>query len=417
MKGEPLAYRCSQTRLGHLRALTPRPLAWIAVSSLLLLVSVSTASESPRSLVREGNAAFAREDYQAALARYEQASVDLPESAYLYFNKGTALYKLGEMEQAVEAFKQAALKSRELTLEAAAKYNLGNCSFKEAERQRDSDLKKALAACEKSISHYQDALELEPLLTDAARNIEVVRLTMKAILDEQKKREEEAKKQQEEQQKAAEKLKELIKRQTEALARNKELAAGKQTAAQQRQDDVQQLAQEQRDLQQETSSFSDALSQQAQAQGQQPQPSPQPQTAANPMLDKVKEHLGKAVSEQDTAAGKLEGQRLTQAQPNQQKAVEHLEHALESMKQPGQGQQQQQQQQQDPEQQQQQGQQQQQQQTQEQQENQDKGQQREQQQAVMADEQARDILDQEKENRERREVQMPAGHRAVDKNW
>ena len=39
--------------------------------------------------------------------------------------------------KAVEAFQDAAVKSRDTALEARSRFSLGNCAFREAERQRD----------------------------------------------------------------------------------------------------------------------------------------------------------------------------------------------------------------------------------------------------------------------------------------
>lgn len=164
---------------------------------MLFVLPFESDAASTKDLIQEGNVAYLSGEYDKALAAYEEASVDAPESPFIYFNKGTALYKKGDYSSAIEAFEKAALKSKDLALEAKAKFNLGNCLFREAERQSDSDLNKSLEACQKSIAHYQESLELDPDLTEAAENIEVVRLVMKNILDEINKRKEEAKQQQE----------------------------------------------------------------------------------------------------------------------------------------------------------------------------------------------------------------------------
>jgi len=80
------------------------------------------------------------------------------------------------------------------TIEAKARFNQGNASFRKAESLIPSDLNSALENCKKSVSYYQDALELEPEFREAAENIETVRYTMKSILDQieqQKKQSEE----------------------------------------------------------------------------------------------------------------------------------------------------------------------------------------------------------------------------------
>ena len=188
---------------------------------IILLISMQAHADSPKKLVDKGNRAFAMGKYDKALEAYEAAGVEMPESAHIYFNKGAALYRKKDFKGAKEAFEQAALKSRTTRLEAKARFNLGLCSFREAEHQKDGDLDKALDACGKSIRHFQEALKLDPGFTDAAENIEVVRLTMKSILDEANKRKEDAEKQQEAMKKAARRIKELMEKQQEMLERNR----------------------------------------------------------------------------------------------------------------------------------------------------------------------------------------------------
>ncbi|MFC1493770.1 tetratricopeptide repeat protein [Thermodesulfobacteriota bacterium] len=162
--------------------------------SIIILFCSRVYADSAAALVDSGNKSWIAGDYEDALKKYNEATVDDPESPYIYFNKGTALYKKGNYNDAVYAFEKAALKSKDPHMESKSRFNLGNCAFREAERQMDSDLKKSLEYCEKSIKHFHDALKLDPGLNEAAENIEVVRLVMKNILDEIKKQEQEAKK-------------------------------------------------------------------------------------------------------------------------------------------------------------------------------------------------------------------------------
>lgn len=178
------------------------PSVLIILVGFFLIPAQGWASSASK-LVNEGNTAFAMRKYDRALEAYEKAALDAPESAYIYFNKGAAYYRKKDYAKAAAAFEQAALKSKDIKLEAQSKFNLGVCSFREAEQQRNGDLNKVLAACEKSIRYFQEALKLDPQFKEAAENIEVVRLTMKSILDEIKKQKEAAHKQQKARQKAA----------------------------------------------------------------------------------------------------------------------------------------------------------------------------------------------------------------------
>jgi hypothetical protein len=369
-----------------------------------VLWSGSAAADDARGLVDNGNRAYAGGDFDGALASYEEASVDAPESARIYFNKGAAHYRQENYSEAVEAFQQAALKTKDIWLESRSKFNLGNCAVREAERQRDSDLRKALASYERSILHYQDALELDPDFKEAAENVEIVRLVMKSILDEIKKQEEAQQQQQQAQQQAAEQLKQLIEKQEQTLQKNRQLQEEKK-----QQDDPdasagrsRELGSEQRGLSDETQKLADKMQEQAQQQQQQ-------QQAPSPAAEQARQHMDKAVGEQNEAADQLDDNRGAKAEPRQEKAVEELKKALEAMS-GEQGQQQQQGQgQQD------QGQQDQAQTTPQEQPQQAEDEQAQEQVVPLADH-ARDILEEEKDNLERR--QLPSGaYRPVDKDW
>jgi len=279
--------------------------------------SSDAAGASGPALVDKGNRDYAAGKYDEALESYEKASVEAPEAAQLYFNKGAAQFKKGKYEEAAGLFGQAALKTRDLGLEARSRYNQGNCLFRESERQRDSDLQKSLTAMGDAIARYQQALRLDPELKDSAHNIEVARLVMKQILDEIKKREEEAKKSQEQQRQQADKLQDLIKRQ-EALAGDTEVLAkeakekGESREVKQRADN---LAKTQMELRSDTEKRAGEMELQKESPG----------------AAKAAEHLRGAAVHQEAAARNLEVASIPEAGKSQQKALEEMKKAWESM--------------------------------------------------------------------------------------
>ena len=372
---------------------------FIIMTCILLIPGTQVCAESPARLVKEGNTAYLAGEYDEALSAYEEASVEAPEAPQIYFNKGASLYQKGDYSGAAEAFEKAALKSKDIRLEAASKFNLGNCAYREAERQQDSDLNKALEACGKSIQHYQEALELDPDFTEAAENIEVVRLVMKTILDEINKQKEAQKQQQEAMQKTAEQLKELIEKQQNALNRNHQLEdeRSQKGHSPELSDKIQDLARDQRDLKEETEELAKNM----------PKPAGQNTSPAEIPAEK---HLENAAKEQQAATGNLERQNTSEAGNNQEKAIEELEKALSSLgeKQKCEGQKQEQQQQEGDQQEQQQ-----------QSSPTDEPSQCEENQDGMAQmsDDAHDILDEEKENKKQRRAQSAGGHRDVDRDW
>ncbi|MBE9551379.1 MAG: tetratricopeptide repeat protein, partial [Proteobacteria bacterium] len=197
---------------------------FLVFMGILLLMPLTALAASAGKMVSKGNTAYAAGKYDEALKAYEEASVVAPESARIYFNKGAAYYRQGDYTRAIEAFENAALNNRDGVIDARARFNLGNCAFRVAEGQKDHDPRQSLDAYKKSIRHFQEALERDAGFTEAAENIEVVRLIMKSVLDEIKKQEEAAQKEQADAEKTAEKIKQLIEDQQALLDRNMDLS-------------------------------------------------------------------------------------------------------------------------------------------------------------------------------------------------
>jgi hypothetical protein len=281
---------------------------------IVLLTGDAAFADSTAGLIDRGNKEWLSGNYDNAIKSYDEAGVNDPESPYIYFNKGTALYKKGDFLGAIAAFEKSALKSKDPLMEAKGRFNMGDCTYREAERQMDSDLKKAMELCQKSVIHYQDALKLDPALKKAAENIEIVRLMMKNILDEIKKREEAAKNQEQQAKQNAEEIQQLVKRQEEALNRNREQSKKKLSPSEKKKG-LDKLADEQKAISADTQKLADKIKDQA------PQ---QKQGEANPALT----HLNNAVKEQEAAEGNLRNSADNNAEKNQENAVKELKDAL-----------------------------------------------------------------------------------------
>ena len=102
-----------------------------------------------------GNSQAAATAYKEALDGFWDATIADPESAQLKFNLGSAYYKNGETQAAVENFERAAV---EESLRSDAYYNLGN-----------SQLAAGNAAA--AVKAYKDALRLDPDREDTWHNL------------------------------------------------------------------------------------------------------------------------------------------------------------------------------------------------------------------------------------------------------
>ena len=154
---------------------------------------------STREALRQGNRLYGDNQFAEAVNKYNDALVEQPQAAEPKFNKANSYYRLDDLSEAMDLYQQVAAESKDMSLVAKAKYNLGNCYFERGTKQRDSNLQKALEDMQASIANWRQVLDLDPQNKKAARNIEVARLTIKDILDQMKKQQEEQKKQQNQQ--------------------------------------------------------------------------------------------------------------------------------------------------------------------------------------------------------------------------
>ena len=309
----------------HLRTLiaTLATIAW--------LVGVPAAySQSARSLVRQGNEAYQKEEYGNALESYEKAAEQAPDSPRIWFNRGSALYKEGQYDKAMDAFEQAALSSDDAMIEALSKFSQGNTSFRKGVARQETDPRQALASVETGVRLYQDALKVNPGLHDARHNIEVARRTIERLMEQlenqppspsqgQQKNQNQDQQDQNQQQNASEQLKDLIEKQKDA-AEQSESAAQQQESdpdSQQMEREAEDLAKQQKQLQDETEKLAEKMNSQ-----QQQQSSPGEQ---------AQENLEQAAQKQAKAEQQLKDQKFGEAQASQKEAQNDLEKALQAM--------------------------------------------------------------------------------------
>ena len=272
-------------------------------------------ADSAHDLVQKGNNLYRADKYSGAIDQYNRAIQEAPTALEPKFNKANSYFRLDDLAAAIDLYREVAVSSKDMPLVERAKYNLGNCLFARGSKQKDGDLQKSLEDFQSAITHWRSALEINPDNTDAAKNIEVARLTIKNIIDQinkQKKAQEEQQKKRAEQVK---KLKELLDKQNE-LSRQTQ-----QTQEELEKDQIerseayqkyQQLSQKQTNLQNQTQQAAEELR--------------QDQTAAQAV-----EELAKAPPAQQNAAEKLSQLQPESAKQSQGTAAEHIEKAIEAL--------------------------------------------------------------------------------------
>lgn len=394
---------------------------------LMLVLHGAVYGQSASELVARGNRLYQAGSYDQALDAYQALPPEKAEDAVVLYNRANCLYRQEDYAGAIALYEQASVTSKDIKLVERCRYNLGNCHFQEAQKQLDSDLKKAMEALTESVRHYRAALDIDPRDAEAARNIAVTRLVMKDLLDKLKQQEQQQQ-QQNQVQELARQIQELIERQEALRTQTAQTQAAQQAGAEQQAQEFGEQATEQEALRQDTGKAqhqADQLQQQigstASTAGADPNAQAQQQQQAQ-ALGQAAQELGQAIGQEQQAVEHLQAAQGPDALQAQDQSGQSLQRALDALGKP-QPQEQQQQQQQDgssQDQQQQQEEQQQEQPAQDKQEQKDqqKGQdQQQQQQASAPDTTAKQIIDDERQRKEQRRRPGSGGYQAVDKDW
>jgi DNA repair exonuclease SbcCD ATPase subunit len=371
----------------------------ILFSLLLTAAAQSVRAESVGKVVNEGNKLYWQGQYKEAINEYGKAATQSPEVIEPRFNKADSYFRLDDLQQAIDLYKAVAAESKDMQLVEKAKYNLGNCLFKQGSKLKDSDLQKALESMQTAIGCWRQVLDIDPTNEKAAKNIEVARLTIKDIIDQINRRKQQQQQHEQQQKQTQEDLKQLLEQQ-------KSLADKTQQAQQQPSPDYNEISKEQSALKDRT----EQVKQKLQQQNDPNNPDQKQQQAA--------EQLEKATDKQKDAAEKLKNSDAAGGKKSQDEAAKDIEKALKSLS----DQQDQNQQQKQQEKQQQNSQQQKQQEPNQPQEpnqaqQQQQEQQQQEQQVAAPDTTAEEILDREQKQKEQRQMLQSPGFQKVDKDW
>ncbi len=149
-----------------------------ALSLLLCLFSLFAFSQKDNALIKKGNEAYTKQEYEKAITQYQKAIEKSPSNEVAQFNLGNALFKSNKPDDAVSAFDNAVNQSKNKDNKSQAWYNKGVV-------QQNN---KKLPEC---IESYKNALKLNPADEDARQNLQKALLQQK---EQQKKQEQDKKK-------------------------------------------------------------------------------------------------------------------------------------------------------------------------------------------------------------------------------
>ena len=189
----------------------------IVLFGLLALAYLPPAHANPAKLFRDGNKAYAAGRFDEAVEAYQEATVEAPESAEIYYNLGNAQYRVENFEEAQATFEYAAAMAASDARRSQCWYNMANCMVKIAETFRESEPQAAVHYCRQATWLYRTALDYDTTFSDAAYNLEMSQRIAASIEEEIREQEEKAQQENELIKYIREKLAEFIERQTQLI--------------------------------------------------------------------------------------------------------------------------------------------------------------------------------------------------------
>ena len=170
---------------------TAPPFQFMAMLILLFLPSVIFA-QTERAIIKKGNEAYEKKEYDKAIASYQKVTGKNPVNATAQYNLGNALYKNKKTDEAVSAYDNAVNNSNSAEDKSRSYYNKG------VVLQNDKKLPECIDA-------YKNALKLNPGDEDARQNLQKALVQQKQ--QKEKKNKEEKKPKEDEKQKEKQKPK------------------------------------------------------------------------------------------------------------------------------------------------------------------------------------------------------------------
>ncbi|RME72839.1 MAG: VWA domain-containing protein, partial [Planctomycetota bacterium] len=188
---EPLPVRRSPSPVGR------------AAAAALVVLALAAAARAEQHAAPDPDAAVARGAWQQAYEGYRARIEHEGERPDWLYNLGVAAYRLGQLDEAIEAFEQV-LSTDDLGLHERAFQGLGNALYRKGRKALEAgDPKGALALWRRALEQFEAALDLDPDNADARHNRDVVKRRIEALerwLEQQRRRRQQQQQQQQKQQ-------------------------------------------------------------------------------------------------------------------------------------------------------------------------------------------------------------------------
>jgi Ca-activated chloride channel family protein len=176
------AFLLRERKRERVRAASPiGPKRALATAALVLLVAGNCLAAAP------GLDAYRNDNYSEAYQQFQKTLKENPDTHAadrIEFDAGTAAYKLGNFNEALEWFSQSLL-SKDKSLQEKSHFNIGRTLEERADRTETNE--KALGELHNAQSHYEEALKLDPNDERAKANLDEVKKKIERLKQNPKK--------------------------------------------------------------------------------------------------------------------------------------------------------------------------------------------------------------------------------------
>jgi len=124
--------------------------------------------------VNKANGLYSQGKYDASLDLYQKALDKDDKSPVVKYDLGTALYKKGDYDKALEYLEQAA-QDKNIKIKPKAEYNLGNDLYKSGMLKVNTNVDDAIKSLQEAIGQYVQVVRDDPKDADAKFNQDIVR--------------------------------------------------------------------------------------------------------------------------------------------------------------------------------------------------------------------------------------------------
>jgi len=162
---------------------------------IIILAALSSAlADEVGAKNRKANKLYSKGQYEEALKLYDDALLLDPSNGKLKMNKGSAQYRMDELDEAEKSYQEAVSSQLNKKATADAHYNLGNIQYKQAEKLESAgDPASARKKYSGALESYINTLKLRPNDMDAKWNLQLAHKKIDLMKEQQDKNQDENK--------------------------------------------------------------------------------------------------------------------------------------------------------------------------------------------------------------------------------